>query len=85
MTSNYLTDHTINSLIGECEHMIRAGDLTHISHVFKEGNKCADFIANMGQKENCGTTGTTVLEQPVKGMMMLLQADTDGFMMQRVR
>nr|GMD78207.1 LINE-type retrotransposon LIb DNA [Ipomoea batatas] len=50
-------------LWGTAEFWLGIG-LVRFSHVLREGNKCVDWLANLGQHGNWGTT-TVLLEMPV--------------------
>lgn len=51
------------------------------THTWREVNKCADWLANLGQ---LGDWGTTILEEPPDGLFQLLYEDARGAMTRKV-
>ena len=68
-TETSLSDST---LVADCKSLIRQFQDVKIRHVYREGNKCADFLANMGQDSNWGTT---LLDHPPAEIQELLSYD----------
>lgn len=44
-------------------------------HTLREGNKYADWLANLGQDANWGTT---ILDDPPDGLVSFLRSDAGG-------
>lgn len=57
MSDNYeLNDFTI-TLMSDCKFLASGFEEVIFSHLLKEGNKCDDFLANLGQVKDWSTTG----------------------------
>lgn len=54
----------------------------HFSHVYREGNKCVNRLANLGQQ---GMWGVTILDEPTDGIKGLLGDDAGRALMRRIR
>lgn len=65
----------LGTLVMDCKFL--GLKITHIkfTYILQEGNKCIDFLANLGQM---GTWGTTFLEDPTNRILDLLDVDTRG-------
>lgn len=46
-------DHGTGILILDCKNLLTSDNFKGLSHTLREGNKCADFLANRGM-EICG-------------------------------
>lgn len=71
----------LSTLVKDCKFL--ASKLSHINfkHVFRGGNKYADFLTNLGQT---GTWGTTFLEEPPNEIRGLLKAVSGGVGSRRI-
>ncbi|XP_019155168.1 PREDICTED: uncharacterized protein LOC109152041 [Ipomoea nil] len=58
-----------DTLILGCKNLMTSFQACQLIHVLREGNQCADFLANLGQNT---TWGTTVWPQPPDGLNNLL-------------
>nr|GLL33665.1 uncharacterized protein LOC109150206 [Ipomoea trifida] len=61
-----------NTLIADCKLMLESFQLVNINHVLREGNQCADYLANLGQTS---AWGTTLCEDPPDALQVLLDRD----------
>nr|GLL31602.1 hypothetical protein Itr_chr07CG11750 [Ipomoea trifida] len=64
----------------DCKSLVQHFHEINIMHVLREGNQCADFLANLGQTF---AWGTTVLNRPPEGMIELLDRDAHGAALSR--
>ncbi|KAI8557357.1 hypothetical protein RHMOL_Rhmol04G0004600 [Rhododendron molle] len=39
--------HSLSNIIYDCKYLMRQLGVKRIDHVYREGNKCADLLANM--------------------------------------
>lgn len=46
-----------------------------INHVYREGNRAAEYLAKMGHSAQ---HGTTILQHPPPGLQLILDGDTRG-------
>ncbi|XP_019156957.1 PREDICTED: uncharacterized protein LOC109153558 [Ipomoea nil] len=70
-----------DTLISDCKALIQAFHSFELKHVLREGNQCADFLANMGQNSQWGTT---ILAQPPDGLNPLLAHDANNVAFSRL-
>lgn len=77
--SDYEEDATY--LIRDCKHLVEGWNSIHYTHVRREGNKCVDYLANLGQQ---GEWGMSYLEDSPGGLVELLQANTGGVSTRRI-
>ncbi|XP_031121177.1 uncharacterized protein LOC116024424 [Ipomoea triloba] len=68
-------DPSGSTLILDCYSLMNQFQEIKTTHVSREGNQCADFLANMGQN---AAWGTTVLDHPPDGLSGLLNRDAMG-------
>lgn len=66
------TSH-VNTLVKECKHIMKQFHTIKLCHIFREGNQCADFLANQGQQ---AVWGTSILDHPPDDMRDLLLRDS---------
>ncbi|XP_031108607.1 uncharacterized protein LOC116013088 [Ipomoea triloba] len=71
-----------NTLIADCRHLITQFQSFKLMHVFREGNQCADFLANLAQSS---VWGTLVLDSPPEGLTSLLDRDAIAVAFRRIR
>lgn len=76
------TSTTPNRLVADCKLLMNQFQNIKITHIYREGNACADFLANMGQTSQLGTT---ILVTPPAELIDLLQRDASGFAYSRRR
>lgn len=69
------------ALAHDCIKIAKRNKIEFFQHVIQEENKCADWLANLGQT---GSWGTTFWESPTEGIRPLLGADASGARVQRV-
>lgn len=72
--------HPCTTLVMDCLSLIREGWVSGIRHIFREGNRCADFLANFAQA--C-PLGVTILRDPPPDIGPLLDADKIGLAIRR--
>lgn len=82
ITTDNGDDQCDNTLICECRELLGSGIFTIFSHTLKEGNKCADWLANLGHTNEWGTV---VYDCPPRVMEDLLQLDVAGAVTRRTR
>nr|GMD37695.1 LINE-type retrotransposon LIb DNA [Ipomoea batatas] len=71
-----LDDHECYStLIKDCRFLLDSFEQRRLQHILREGNKCADHLANIGQ---LGEWGTVILDSPPASIEVLLAADAAG-------
>lgn len=75
LTSGIRMETYDSTLISDCKSLMQAFQVIKIMHVLREGNQCADFLANLGQNT---TWGTTILDHPPEGLDVLLTRDARG-------
>ncbi|KAL0928315.1 hypothetical protein M5K25_000189 [Dendrobium thyrsiflorum] len=69
--SSNVVKHDLFYLIREIKHLLNMANC-NMSHVYREGNACADWLANFGCNLSCFTEfSTDNLPLPVKGMIRL--------------
>lgn len=71
-----------NTLISDCRALMRDFRSIKITHILREGNQSADFLANLGQNSDWGTT---ILDDPPEGLRQLLVRDSHGVAASRRR
>lgn len=71
-----------NGLVADCKLLMSQFRNVKITHIYREGNTCPDFLANMGQN---APHGTTVLEAPPDDLIELLQREASGLAYSRRR
>ncbi|XP_019153669.1 PREDICTED: uncharacterized protein LOC109150206 [Ipomoea nil] len=71
-----------DTLISDCKVLIQTFHSFDLKHVLREGNQCADFLANMDQNSQWGTT---ILSQPPEGLNPLLARDANKVAFSRLR
>ncbi|XP_019181390.1 PREDICTED: uncharacterized protein LOC109176414 [Ipomoea nil] len=62
----------LDTLISDCLHLLDRIPNHRVSHIEREGNKCADWLANLGQEVDWGTT---ILEDAPTELTTLLHYD----------
>ncbi|XP_031091046.1 uncharacterized protein LOC115996041 [Ipomoea triloba] len=72
----------VETLIVDCKFLIRQVPNSKLLHTFREGNQCADFLANLGQSS---PWSTTILNTPLEGMTTLLVRDANKVAFNRLR
>nr|GLL45961.1 uncharacterized protein LOC109163410 [Ipomoea trifida] len=71
-----LEDHgCYSTLVKDCRFLLDSFEQRTLQHILREGNKCADHLANMGQ---LGEWGTVILDSPPASIEVLLAADAAG-------
>ncbi|KAK6939235.1 Ribonuclease H domain [Dillenia turbinata] len=68
-------DHRLAKIIEECQNIMQEIDAQGIAHICREGNQCADILANKGLKS---TPGVVHLDNPPGDILFQLQQDTNG-------
>lgn len=71
-----------STLVNDCIQLAKRIRIDKFLHVLREGNKCADWLANIGQM---GSWGTTHLDSSPEGLYSLLEADARGVRFQRIK
>lgn len=71
-----------STLLRECKCLAMTWGSIRFSHIYREGNKYANFLANLGQQ---GTWGVTILDESSDGIKGLLRDDASGALMRRIR
>lgn len=68
-------NHPSWALISNCQSLMTCFSAYHIHHVLREGNKCADYLANLA----CDfSEGTIILDTPPAELENLLNNDASG-------
>ena len=65
----------ISSMIEDCKHMISRIPQTRIRHIFREANRCVDFLAKLGT--SC-EDDIIVFSSPPVDLVCVLEADASG-------
>ncbi|XP_031120505.1 uncharacterized protein LOC116023644 [Ipomoea triloba] len=73
---------TASTLIADCLHLMGHFTYIEVTHVLREDNQCADFLANLGQE---ASWGTTLLENPPDSVRELLVRDSHSVATSRRR
>ena len=68
------------TVIAEIRDWLQRDWTVSISHVLREANACADFLANAGA---AGNTKLQILQEPPTGLLHLLREDFQGAMFLR--
>lgn len=71
-----------STLIADCKLLMRRFQNIRLTHVLREGNQYADFLANLGQTS---PWGTSILDSPPEGMITLLERDAMTASFRRLR
>ena len=71
----------ISSMIEDCKHMISRIPQTRIRHIFREANRCADFLAKLGT--SC-EDDFIVFSNPLVDLVCVLEADANGQFVNRL-
>lgn len=71
-----------NTLVTDCIFLISQFHICKTTHIFREGNQCADFLVNLGQNT---TQGLSILDHPPGDLNELLQRDASGIATSRRR
>lgn len=74
-TLNKEEDHSLNTLIADCRDLLGHFQNAEVTHVYREGNQCADYLANLAQSAHWGTS---LLDSPPDGILNLLHRDSQG-------
>lgn len=69
-------------LVADCRYLSSMINHIKYTHVLREGNACADYLANLGQNLQWDTA---FLEDPPEGILGLLEVDTGGIGTRRIR
>lgn len=83
---NFLTQgipptHLNSVLVQEASALVKGDWVREITHVYREGNRCADFLANFGQDI---PQGSLVLMEPPAGLLPLIEHDANGIAIRRL-
>ncbi|XP_019168955.1 PREDICTED: uncharacterized protein LOC109164864 [Ipomoea nil] len=70
-----------NTIIGDCKAFMRMFERCLITHTLREGNRCADALANLGQNSSWGTT---ILALPPEEIQSILSSDAHGVAIRRI-
>ncbi|XP_019198971.1 PREDICTED: uncharacterized protein LOC109192724 [Ipomoea nil] len=70
-----------NTLISDCKSLMTRLGSCDLRHTLREGNSCADFMANLGQNSSWGTT---VFLHPPDEINNLLRMDANGVSTRRI-
>nr|GMD16202.1 LINE-type retrotransposon LIb DNA [Ipomoea batatas] len=73
---------TSDTLILDCKFLMRHFQNFKMTHICREGNQCADLLANHGQST---TWGTTIFEVPPDGLTQLMDSDARTCTYRRIR
>ncbi|XP_031126953.1 uncharacterized protein LOC116029190 [Ipomoea triloba] len=71
-----------DTLIADCKFLLSKIQELELAHVFREGNQCADYLANMGQDNHWGTL---ILNRPPDGVINILSRDAMNVATRRIR
>lgn len=82
MTGNVEGDEDVPTLVGDCRILATWFGCIMFSHVYREGNMCADALASLAQE---GDWGTMFLNEPPDELVNLLAADAAGAVIRRIR
>lgn len=63
------------TLFKDCRFLTACFEETAFQHILREGNKCVEHLANVGQT---GEWGTTILDSPPINLVTFLAADAFG-------
>ena len=74
-------NHPLYSLIHSCKNLIDEDWQCLIRHVYRESNKVADYLANLGHSLELGVT---YFEDPPLQVLGLLDNDAKGLAMARL-
>ena len=72
--------HLYGTIIAEIRDWLQRDWTVSISHVLREANACADFLANVGV---AGNAKLQILQEPPAGLLHLLREDFQGTMFLR--
>lgn len=73
--------HHNATLVHEVLSLAKEGWIHEFRHILREGNKCADFLANLGQSY---PQGQTILMDPPAELLAFLEHDAAGIATLRV-
>ncbi|KAK9282646.1 hypothetical protein L1049_010865 [Liquidambar formosana] len=66
--------HPLGLLIMDCRSLMARPWKCRLTHILREGNSCADFLANLGHNNS----GSALLAHPPMGLGPLLLKDLEG-------
>lgn len=69
---NSVSGSLVSTMVADCKALTRQFQEFRIRHTLREGNQCADFLANLGHQS---AWGTTLLDHPPDGLITLLIRD----------
>ncbi|KAF7831938.1 ribonuclease H [Senna tora] len=69
---NNISCHAYSAIIEDIQLMLRANPRWKITHIFREGNQCADFMAKLGSASD---DDYVIWDSPPDGIGHLLLAD----------
>jgi len=75
LTRNKATSEPLVVLMLDCVALLHKFQSHDISHIYREGNKAADFLAELGHH---GRQGTTILQDPPRELQHILSGDKSG-------
>ncbi|XVF29316.1 hypothetical protein REPUB_Repub15cG0110400 [Reevesia pubescens] len=70
-------NHPSASILQDCHAMISYFNSVQVQHVYREGNRCADKLANLALMDSV-SHGTTVLSSPPSELVTFLKSDAEG-------
>ncbi|XP_030931190.1 uncharacterized protein LOC115957099 [Quercus lobata] len=71
----------VSSIMDDCRHMATRIPQTSFRHIYKEANKCADFLAKLGTLIE---SDFIVLSSPPMDLSSILEADANGLYVNRL-
>lgn len=80
---NQNTDtHEFSPLIADCRTALESFQFAHIKHIYREANRCADFLAKMGA--TAAEHGFSLLSCKTMALSRSLEEDCRCFCLPRV-
>ncbi|XP_019150983.1 PREDICTED: uncharacterized protein LOC109147779 [Ipomoea nil] len=80
LSKNAETTVEVDTLINDCKTLMHGFYAFEFKHIFREGNQCTDYFANMGQDSQWATN---ILRHPPEEIIQMLNRDANGIVVRR--
>ncbi|XVF10255.1 hypothetical protein REPUB_Repub07fG0166800 [Reevesia pubescens] len=67
--------HSCSVLVHDCLHLMEGSWILEVRHILREGNKCADMLANIAQDSQIDVS---MLQEPPTVILPLQADDLEG-------
>ena len=81
--SQTCTNTIISSIMEDCKHLVTQTTQARVKHVYREANRCVDFLAKLGTTlEN--DFSFSFFSSPLVDVLTILEADVCGLSVNRL-